>query len=205
MISVPARRRLRLTLGEQMDNPPEIQDFSRNRLRGQPLPADLAILLANRDALNERVGLEMSADPNWEPWSDTSYLSGEELANPDIPANIKAMTEVCKYISFVAATDESEYYGYWRGGDDRVIADSPVVCLDNEGQFELCCGRTFADAILSRNTYDDDDFADFKSWLTSLGVDVGYDSLDSMPVPVDESTSDELHEQLYDQFLANES
>ena len=186
-----------------MSNTSDIQQFSQHRLRGESLTSDLTIILANRDALYERTGITLSSDPDWQPWADNSYLTANDLANPDIAANIKAIAAILKLISFVAATEDNEYFGYWHGLTERSAADSPIVYFDNEGQFHLCSGQTLIDAILENYVDDAEDFADWKSWLASIGIEIAYNSVDSMPDSDvdDDLTPDMLHKKLYYQFL----
>lgn len=184
-----------------MSDPGQFNQFSQHRLRGESLPPDLNVILANKVALHDRCGMTLSADRDWAPWSDTSYLTPDDLANPSIAANIQAILDVVENISFVAATEDAEYLGYWRGLTGRSISESPIVRLDNEGQFNLCCGRSLADAILSQFAFEDDEFTDWKEWLESLGIIVPYASIDSMPVPEEKPTPKELHNRLFEEHL----
>jgi hypothetical protein len=125
-----------------------LSQFSNYRLNGEPVPDDVRALLRFHDELAARTSIELNWVPHWAPWLDTSYLSETERANPDIAANVRAIADVCGLIAFVAADDEEQHFGYWRGPNHRKVADSPVVFLDNEGQFDLCAGKTLAEAIL---------------------------------------------------------
>lgn len=185
-----------------MNDSDPIEQFSQHRLRGASLPPDLAILFANRAALQDRAGMAISGDPDWHPWDDISYLTEKELARPDITANVKAMDDVIECISFVAATEHHEYLGYWRGPAARAVDRAPVVWLDNEGQFHLCVGRNLADAIVMYDAVDDDDFADWKAWMDSLGIAIPYACVDEMPEPESDPTPDALYGQLFDEYLA---
>src|SRR6266571_1011430 len=75
--------------------------FSKIRLGGEPVPADVMVLLDHNEALYERTGVRLNWDDGWAPWLDTSYLRPEELEDPDIAANIRAIAEVCSHIAFV--------------------------------------------------------------------------------------------------------
>jgi hypothetical protein len=177
-----------------------VDAFSTHRLGGEPVPNDIAILLAHADELAERTGVELNWKKGWAPWSDTSYLSAADRANADIMANVRAIAEVCELIAFVAASEDEEYYGYWRGPDKRPVAVSPVVMLDNEGQFEFCGGSTFAEALLSQ-TYGDEQFEELRDWLVSIGIAVGATSTDGLTYPEGELSPDELHQELYRRYL----
>src|SRR5579862_1173728 len=150
--------------------------FSKFRLQGEAVPSDVVILLGDNEGLFERTGAQLNWDEGWAPWLDKSYLRPEELANPDIAANIRAIEEVCSRIAFVAAHEDAEYYGYWRGAEDRAVSESPVVCLDNEGQFRLCPGKNFAEALLER-TYSEDAFEELRQWFGSIGISIAAETI----------------------------
>lgn len=179
----------------------DAQKFSKYRLRGEPLPPDLAIIFANRDEFYERTGLLLLPEPDWEPWADTSYLSAEDLTNPHITANIQAIAEVSKFISFIAANGGGEYLGYWHGPETRTVAESSVVLLDTEGQFNLCCGLTFVDAVLWHCVYAQDELSEWKSWLSSVGLKAVLDSTEAMPEPMVQTDPQKLCVRLYEEFL----
>jgi hypothetical protein len=178
-----------------------VDAFSRYRLGGEPIPPDVVILLAQADELFELTGIELNWKKGWAPWLDTSYLSEEESANPDIAANVRAINEVCGLIAFVAAHEDDEYFGYWRGPGKRAVADSPLVRLDNEGQFNFCGGSTFAEAVLSQ-AVDDEQFAEWRSWLLSLGIAVRPSSLGAVKYPREKASPDKLHGELYRRYLS---
>jgi hypothetical protein len=174
--------------------PDGLSDFSENRLRGEPVPEDTRILLQHRRELLELLGVDMQSEASWAPWLDTSYLSGADLADPDIVANVKAVHDVCGWISFVAAYEEGEYYGYWRGPESRPVARSPIVLLDNEGQFQLCAGRTLAEALVARAP----GFEEARDWMRSIGIGVPWDSEADMSWFEDEHDPDQMHREAYD-------
>lgn len=177
--------------------------FCAVRLKGQPAPHDLAILLNHADKLHKRTGVLLSDSEDWAPWADTSYLSEAERKQPDIAANIRAIDGVCAKIVFIAALEDSEYMGYWIGPNNRTVADSPLVVLDNEGQFHLCCGTTFVEAILER-TCDQELFDELKGWFKSLGISVSAQSVDDLQEPTDDHDPTDLHTELYERYLAGE-
>ena len=174
--------------------PDELSDFSKNRLRGEPVPDDARILLEHRRELLQLLGVDMQPVADWTPWLDTSYLSEADRANPDIVANVQAVHDICAWISFVAAYEDGEYYGYWRGPEGRPVAESPTVLLDNEGQFQLCAGRTLAEALLARAAA----FEEARDWMRSIGIDVPWDSEADIPWFEDEHDPDQLHREAYD-------
>jgi hypothetical protein len=175
-----------------------VSQFSANRLNGEPIPADVAILLAHADELAERTGIVLHAEKDWAPWADTSYLSAKDLANPDIAANVRAIAEVHAMIAYIAVDDEDQYLGYWRGPDARPIAGSSLVFFDNEGQFELCPGTTFAEAVLSRIS--EDDFEELRDWFAEIGITVEAETQDDLADPEEQVVPNDLHKERYRQY-----
>ena len=174
--------------------------FSRTRLRGEAVPPDVIVLLGHNDALFERTGVRLHWDDGWAPWSDTSYLRPAELDDPGIAANIRATAEVCSHIAFIAEQEDLEYLGYWRGVDERPVAQSPLVCLDSEGQFRLSLGRTFAEALLAR-TWGEEQFDELRRWLHSIGIRTSAETFGDLAEPAVPSTPGQLHEALWRKYL----
>lgn len=170
--------------------------LSKHRLGGEPVPEDLGLLLAAAAEFERRTGIRIADEKDWAPWADASYLITADLDDPVIVANIKAIAEVCSHIAFVAAHEDHEYIGYWRGPSGRRIADSPLVCLDNKGQFRLCAGSTFAEAVLARHY----DFDELKPWLESLGIRAP-SSIEAMRDTRDDTDPKELHRQLQERYV----
>ena len=176
--------------------------FSKHRLRGEAPPPDLAILVEHRDALARQTGFSLDGSSNWAPWLDTSYLRESDWANPDIRANVKAIAKVCALIDFVAADEERNYFGYWRGQLHVAISQAPIVRLDNEGQFDFCGTANMAGAILTAGG--GGLFEELRSWMQEIGIGMlpagPYDLFD-----VDTQASPrELHATLYEKFLVEE-
>jgi hypothetical protein len=169
--------------------------FSNYRLGGEPLPDDLAILLAHAEELTERTGIELIREEGRAPWLDTSYLSETDRQDPGIMANVGAIADVCALIAFVGSTEDGEHFGYWRGRDRSPLSVSPVVRLDSEGQFRIIAA-SFAEAVLHQ-TFGDESFAEVRDWLRSLGIDVRAGSRGEIAGPSTEPSPDELHEESY--------
>lgn len=95
-----------------------------------------------RDCLEQLAGivdaieLELVDDPEWGEPSDTSYLGEDELANPDIRANVAAMDETNRLIAWFGRDSEG-FLGLWRGPQRVELPQAPVVRLDDEGQYEV--------------------------------------------------------------------
>lgn len=178
----------------------EIEElFSRNRLGGEPIPDDLRILLEHREALWNLTGIELNWEPGWAPWRDTSYLTQEDWANPDIAANVEAINSVSNLTAFIAANEDGEYIGYWRGPEGRLISESPLIRLDSEGQFGLAGGGNFAAALLFHEF--DQRFDELRAWLLSLGISPLPESPDELVDPQGISSPKHVHEELYAKAL----
>jgi hypothetical protein len=182
-----------------MDSDNVLSQFSKNRLNGEPVPEDVGVLLAHHDELAERTGVRLNGEADWAPWLDTSYLSETERADPNIAANTRAIAEVCGLIAFVASEEDGQYFGYWRGPGKRKAADSPLVFLDNEGQFELCAGKTFAEAVLA-SLYDEEGFAELRDWFRAIGLTIPCETAKELSSLDDEYPPDKLHHELYHRF-----
>ncbi|TVO96836.1 hypothetical protein [Shewanella algae] len=112
--------------------------ISSHRLDNEACPEDLAFLLKHcRDWLESELFIRFPEDEDWAPWEDTSYLNEDDWADPEIVANVKAISDTCKHIAFVAELPYGEYLGYWRGEAKRPIAESPLVKYSNDGCFSL--------------------------------------------------------------------
>ncbi|ULJ61080.1 hypothetical protein [Wielerella bovis] len=128
------------------------------------------------------------------------YLSEDELANPDIQANIVAIEQVARMITFVAKDDDSNIYGYWRGKSGRAIEDSPIVQYDTEGQFNIMPGASLTEAFCASYCFEDDElFEEMKEQFADLDVyfvcDSWQDVYDSETELEDEPS--ELHSEIY--------
>jgi hypothetical protein len=171
---------------------------SELRLRGQPCPADLAVLIERCGDLLDALGISIPVEPTWSPWTDKSYLTEHELSNPDIVANIRAIEHVCEMISFVAETDGGECIGYWTGPDDVLISKAALVYYDTEGMFYLC-GSSFIDALyVLCSGYDG--FEELLSRLRDHGIRTDYSSEHEIPIPVMPQSPDAVHNEKYERF-----
>ena len=179
-----------------------VDAISTNRLRGEPCPRDLQLLIENCPDLIADLGISLGVDADWAPWSDKSYLTPEDLANPDITANVKAIDEVCEHVRFVAQLDGGECIGYWVSPTLRPIAACPVVYYDTEGQFELCGGR-FVESLFFL-IYDDDALEEVRLKCAALGIPMEFSSLDDIKIPESTISPDDFHDQRYTENLKDE-
>jgi hypothetical protein len=176
--------------------------FSAHRLGGEPLPGDFLVLFEHRHELLERTGVELNGSVDWTPWLDTSYLTAEDWGKPDICANVRAMAEVCRLSAFVAAHEDRNYFGYWRGPRVLQIEHSLPMWLDNEGRLDLCGTSNIAGAILAY-ACGSARFDEVRTWFHSLGIGSLPSSHDDLTDPYVELSPSVLHEELYRRYLAN--
>ncbi|MHB1555941.1 MAG: hypothetical protein ACYC61_00540 [Isosphaeraceae bacterium] len=185
-----------------MDTTELVSQVSINRLDGEPVPEDLRILLNHRDELAARTRMTLVADDDWSPWLDTSALARSIQSDPETAARMRATAEVARLSAFVAGDDQSQYLGYWRGPTRRKIAMSPLVLLDEIGDFHLCVGSSFAEAILER-AYGTDDFVSLRAWLGSVGIAISWDTPAQLTVPHERMPPKEMQRRLFDQYRSS--
>ncbi len=176
-----------------------VSQFSINRLDGENVPEDLRILVHHRDELAARTGMRLVAEEDWSPWLDTGALARSIQSDPEAAARIRATAEVARLIAFVAEDDQGQYLGYWRGPTRRKITRSPLVLLDETGQFHLCVGSSFAEAILER-AYGGDDFHSLRDWLGSVGIPITWDTPNQLTFPHERTPPREMHRRLIDEY-----
>jgi hypothetical protein len=153
------------------------------------MPLDLDQLREHSDHLLQWTGYRLALEPDETPWRDFSYLTPADLADPDIVANVAAMKQVMAFIAFVAVHEDGSYLGYWLGPDRRSLDDSPIVRLDNEGQFALV-GRSLAGALLTEFYDDEERFDELDGWFKTLGLTASMDGV------TDANSPRELHHRL---------
>src|SRR5262249_24578340 len=129
----PARGRQEPAEGALMVANSVLEQFSRNRLDGEPAPGDLGILLPHRDELAERTSIRLEWAEDWAPWKDANFLSDAEPLGPDATPNVRAIKEVSRHIAFIGADQAGQLFGYWRGPSHRTVEESPLVILDDKG------------------------------------------------------------------------
>ena len=132
---------------------------------------DLELLREHSDDLQsliDGIELELVDDARWEEPSNTSYLNAKDRANPDIMANVEAMSATNELIDWFGK-DMEGFVGLWRGPESTPIEDALVVRLDTEGQYELVA-RTVGDYLLV--TADEDAFDDHHEALVEAGFEV---------------------------------
>lgn len=171
------------------------------------VPEDLAIWRRQRDAGEPNPwseGLRLLADDEQPAALDTSYLTADDLANPDIAANTRAIAETAALITWVAEDeDEGKAFGYWRGPDNLPLTGAPVVSFDNEGQFHVLRGTNLSEALSDEyGPWADDGYPGVVARCRAQGVTIGADDPDELPEPTVSPTPAEHHVARYRELLA---
>jgi hypothetical protein len=174
------------------------ETVSKLRLRGQPCPDDLVLLIEKCSDLLEELGVSIPTEGSWSPWKDKSYLTTADLKDPDIAGNVRALEEVCEMVSFVAETDGGEFIGYWRGPDDLPIREAALVYYDTEGMFYLC-GSRFVDALFVLYS-GHREFQQLKNRLKENGIDLNYLDEDDVPIPSMDFTPEAVHNEKFERY-----
>lgn len=176
----------------------KIENISKFRLGNEDCPRDLIFLIDNFLSTLSGLEIEFNDQERWEPWCDKSYLTKEDLADPDIAANIKAIDETFALISFVAEFPDGEYVGYWRGPEKSTIENSPLVHYSNDGQFSLC-GSNFIEALYFY-VYDDEVLEEIKKSAIASGIELDFESIDDIKIKETEISPSDNHEKKYYEY-----
>ncbi|MBC3987880.1 hypothetical protein H8N00_02940 [Streptomyces sp. AC563] len=179
--------------------------FSRERLDGRPLPADLRVLLVaqweGRTDLARLLDLDFFEPGEVHPLLDTSYLSETERADPELRAVNAGAAEMARHVKLVARGGKG-WVGYWLHPDEPADRPWHLIALDTEFTFWGLAGSTLAEgAAAEQASYQDEPdervaFARLAAELAALGLPLGtqdYDALDDTAYTVDpESLMEEL-------------
>ncbi|MEU4804988.1 hypothetical protein [Actinosynnema sp. NPDC023587] len=177
--------------------------------KGMPMvPEDLAVWRRRQDAGESNPwsdGLRLLAENEQPAALDTGYLTADDLANPDIVANTRAIEETAALITWVAEDqDEGQAFGYWRGPNALPLAAAPIVSLDNEGQFQLLRGANLSEALSDEyGQWADDGYAGVIARCRSQGVTISADDPAELPEPTVTPTPAEHHVTRYRELLAD--
>ncbi|BEP96954.1 hypothetical protein GmRootA79_53390 (plasmid) [Acidovorax sp. A79] len=152
---------------------PALEAFKQTVARTDTLPADLEMLALHtlQGGAGPFHGIDLLAlMPGEEDVAnDISYLSEDELKDPDLQSNIEAMREVTALARFVAKDGQSNLYGYWLGQPARPLHEAAIVMLDNEGQFSLRAGGSLIEGVCGEQC-DKKTFEALKLRFEALGI-----------------------------------
>ena len=147
-----------------------LHEVSQNCLGGQPVPDDLAALWAAQ--LRDDTDLLDAYEMTLFEGADDDILEGFRVEDGVEPAAAAAYERMANQVCWIADVFDGSLIGYWVGDQRRSVADSPIVIVDPDGQFDLG-GRTLADFLLEQTDPEDsEDFNDVRNALEALGVAV---------------------------------
>ncbi|MFF3954042.1 hypothetical protein ACFYY1_12615 [Streptomyces sp. NPDC001890] len=182
-----------------------LAEFSRERLDGRPIPDDLRVLLVaqweGRTEFTRLLDLDFFEAGEVHPLLDTSYLSEEELADPEMQAVNAAAAEMARYVKLVAKGGKG-WLGYWLHPDEPADRAWHLMELDTEFSFWGLVGRTLTEGVAAeRASYQDEPderiaFTQLAAELGELGLPLStrdYDALADTEYAVD---PEELMEEL---------
>ena len=171
--------------------------FSRERLDGRPLPADLRTLLVaqweGRDAFARLLRLDFFAPGEVHPLLDTDYLSEAELADPEMQCVNAAAAQLAEHLKLVARYGHN-WIGYWLHPDEPADRGWRPAELDTEFSVRVLPGRTLAEAAAAELADHQDEpderagYAALAAELARLGLPLGtreYDALGAAEARVD--------------------
>ncbi len=172
------------------------------------IPDDLAVwrrLEAAGQAHPWPDALRLLADGEQPAGLDTSHLTAEDLAKPDVAANTRAIAETAALITWVAEnTDEGVAFGYWRGPDDLPLDVAPVVAFDTEGQFELLPGTSLSEALTDEyGQWSEEDYTALVKQCRAHGVAISADDPDDLLEPEVSPTPAQHHAACYEELLGS--
>ncbi|HEY9326902.1 MAG TPA: hypothetical protein VIS09_01470 [Streptomyces sp.] len=180
-----------------------LEEFSRQRLGGRPVPEDIRLLATaqweGRGHPFERFGISVLESGAPHPLADFSYLSEKERADPDIMANCAASAQMATYLRAVAQDEDGNFYGYWLHPQQRVDRNPPpVVKVDTELTYWELGGRSFAEACLYDVAFDDDAlFVEVAAALAQLHVAISAGSREGLGQLSADPAPDDVHRRLY--------
>jgi nucleotide-binding universal stress UspA family protein len=147
-----------------------LDEVSQSCLGGQPVPEDLAALWAAQ--LLDDTDLLDAYEMTLFEAADEDILDGFRVEDGVEPAAAAAYERMAQQVRWIADVFDGSLIGYWVGDQRRPVADSPIVIVDADGQFDLG-GRTLADFLLEQTDPEDaDDFNDVRNALEAMGVAV---------------------------------
>ena len=182
-----------------------LAEFSRERLDGRPIPDDLRTMLVaqweGRTDFRFLLDITFFEPGELSPLLDTSHLSEERLADPEMQALNAGCAQVSRYAKFVARGGKG-WIGYWMHPDEPADAPPPVIELDTEATYWGLSGRNLAEACASEQAQYQDEpderiaFTQLADKLAELGLPLStrdYDALYEPDYAVDpEELTDEL-------------
>ncbi len=181
-----------------------LAEFSRERLDGHPVPADLRVLLVaqweGRDDLARLLDLEFLEPGEPHPLLDTGYLSAAELADPEMQCVNAAAALMAEHVKLVARGGKG-WLGYWLHPGEPADRGWRPLELDTEHSFWQLRGRTLAEGAAAERAYLEEPderaaFARLAAELAALGLPLGTRELDALDDTAYRVDPEELMEEL---------
>jgi hypothetical protein len=185
-----------------------LDTFKQVVAKSADIPKDLQLLFeateSGDDSPFNEIGLSCLLPGQENEINDFSYLSEDDLKDPDILCNIEAIKYVAKMARFVAIDNESNLYGYWLGSAGKPLSTASILKFDNEGQFEILPGATLTEAAAGNYSAGDDDvFADLKTQFKQIGIAFSANDCNNFyelsPIDADEPKT--MHQEVYNAEL----
>jgi hypothetical protein len=165
------------------------------------LPADARIWLdrhaAGDDTPWQDLGLRWITTGTEDSFFDTSYLTPDDLANPDIAANVTAIAETIALVTWLVEVDQ-KVIGYWRGPDGTPAATAPLVEHDTEGSFYLVGARSISEFLAQESAEYDDNWDEVVEACRAAGVTGELRDIYEWKNPQVEVDPRDFHEQRYE-------
>jgi hypothetical protein len=102
-----------------------------------------------------------------------SYLSADDLANPDIASNVAATERIMAKVAWFCENEDGDLFGYWLGETAQLAALPILVKYDTEGQFDckgaIGLGDLFAAECCSA---EDDKYLELAQQCAAAGLQV---------------------------------
>lgn len=179
-----------------------LDEFSRERLGGCPVPEDVRILATaqweGRGHPFEQFGITIVEPGVKHLLTDDSYLTDADRANPDIMANCAAAEQVAEFLKIVAVHEDGLCYGFWMHPQQRDDQPPPVIKVDTEGTYWSLGGLTFSEACLDDIAFDDDEtFAEVAAELAQLGISVSVSSGEDLTELTADPSPEDVHKEIY--------
>lgn len=155
-----------------MDLAATLKRVSQNCLRGQPVPADLRRLWqAQLEGDSEVLD---AADLVLVDALAPDFFEGYRVQDRVPPEYVRGYGRMFEQIAFIGQDGGGALLGYWLGEGHRPVGASPIVELDNEGQFGLL-GADLSQALMMR-AENRMGFSEARAWLEACGLVVGVSS-----------------------------
>lgn len=182
----------------------DIKKFQKTILKGQEIPKNLEILLTNKCALAilEKHNFELLNELSLQEELSHSYLNDNDKKNLDIMANVKAIDDVFKRITFFATSNarfNSVTIGYWCENEETSILNAPLVTYNSEGEFSLLYDYNIIESLLAEITMEDEDeYEEYKTLFSKC--DITLKEIWDLEIKKPNVLPQDLHHKLYNEY-----